>query len=661
MSVKQPDESTKSPLKTTPLPASNFTYQNLYDLNFIEKSYLSPLAQISLIDLNAFFAQVEQVRLGVPDHLPLVCCQWHAIIAVNYPARKFGISRLDSVKSALEKCPDLYVAHAAVYRKGETHWAYQEGYPSVATHKVSLDTYRRESRKILRILQQHIDLVEKSSVDESYVDLGREVYNTLFDLFPEILNQDEEGNVKLPKIPDILPIKLQWKGVVIESLEEITPEGESLPPKIQDWDDICCLIGSMVIFDVRMAIYKELGYTTSAGVARNKLVSKLAGGFKKPDNQTIIRNSSICRFLSNFELTDITGMGGKLGDSLIDKLDVPADTNSITFTRERYDLEMLKDELKDDLELAEKVYHLVRGSWPTELSHQTEVKSMTSTKNFNIDYVRNLFDAYGWLTVFAGDLWNRLIDLDNENMELSLVKHSNKDKGNIRRPRTLTLGVFPVTGSRQTRQMPISFNKDLEKTKQIMVSCSHQLMREYLENNTNISLLNQRRTSKELFDMKQNPQLVKILSIKNMSLTISNFTVLNDNALIEAFAIKSNSNINDELIQINLQKRQQKASPTPSPKKQKQLSEEHKLHISKMFKEFEACKEIVQQQKKQPQKSKKQPSSNNFDIFKSLKKTNFLEELQSIKYCQKCKISIDDPIEHNDYHIAIDLSDKLNS
>jgi nucleotidyltransferase/DNA polymerase involved in DNA repair len=46
--------------------------------------------------------EFEQVRLGLADDLPLICAQWQSIIAVNYPARKFGIKRyvpaLDHVK-----------------------------------------------------------------------------------------------------------------------------------------------------------------------------------------------------------------------------------------------------------------------------------------------------------------------------------------------------------------------------------------------------------------------------------------------------------------------------------------------------------------------------------------------------------------------------------
>lgn len=52
------------------------------------------------LDLDAFYAQVEQVRLSLPKSTPLVCIQWAGILAVSYAAREFGISRKDSIQEA---------------------------------------------------------------------------------------------------------------------------------------------------------------------------------------------------------------------------------------------------------------------------------------------------------------------------------------------------------------------------------------------------------------------------------------------------------------------------------------------------------------------------------------------------------------------------------
>src|SRR5579863_10449370 len=53
-----------------------------------------PLRVIALCDSDAFYAACEQVRLGIDPSRPLVVRQWDALIAVNYPARAFGITRM---------------------------------------------------------------------------------------------------------------------------------------------------------------------------------------------------------------------------------------------------------------------------------------------------------------------------------------------------------------------------------------------------------------------------------------------------------------------------------------------------------------------------------------------------------------------------------------
>ena len=58
------------------------------------------------IDLDAFYCQVEQVRLGIDPKTPLGVQQWSGLIAINYPARAAGIY--------------IYVCYK------ETCWRYQE-------------------------------------------------------------------------------------------------------------------------------------------------------------------------------------------------------------------------------------------------------------------------------------------------------------------------------------------------------------------------------------------------------------------------------------------------------------------------------------------------------------------------------------------------------
>lgn len=95
-------------------------------------------------------------RLSIAKDKPVAVQQWQGLIAVNYPARKFGISRHESITEAKKKCPELIAVHVATYsyKDGEDELGYWEG-ATPETHKVSLEPYRRESVKILRIFSRY--------------------------------------------------------------------------------------------------------------------------------------------------------------------------------------------------------------------------------------------------------------------------------------------------------------------------------------------------------------------------------------------------------------------------------------------------------------------------------------------------------------------------
>jgi DNA polymerase eta len=85
-------------------------------------------------DSDAFYAACEQVRLGIDPSRPLVVLQWESLIAVNYPARTFGISRMAKLKDAKRMCPELVVVHVATYKEGEKEPGYWDNVDTL-THK----------------------------------------------------------------------------------------------------------------------------------------------------------------------------------------------------------------------------------------------------------------------------------------------------------------------------------------------------------------------------------------------------------------------------------------------------------------------------------------------------------------------------------------------
>lgn len=434
---------------------SRFTWQDLLDLNDKDKAWKSKLSCIGHIDMNAFFAQVDQIRYGLSVSDPVVSVQWSSIIAVSYAAREYGISRMDTLESARVKCPGLIPVHTATFKKGERTWKSTPlgQFPTPFEYKVSLDPYRREGRKVLQILQKHCDLVQKASVDEAFLDLGRLIIKVLLQketnsLFNEQQNNSlkeireifENGNFlldqPLPNIPHQCHLLFPAIGNIIKSkdAEEVCYE---------DWDDLIIAIGSMLTDMIRKSIYDETYFFTSCGVSNNKSLSKIASDYKKPDAQTIIFNQFINAFLDNgsFELTDFWTLGGNRGKEVLDILECPKfDKQSIKHIRDSWsELDDLKKSmsnryadlsifqkfsfpLKDCDSMSLKIYELVRGGWKEPINSRPLVKSMMANKNMRGDSCKNLGDCISWLNVFSGELELRINELEEESKKLLIPK-----------------------------------------------------------------------------------------------------------------------------------------------------------------------------------------------------------------------------------------------
>src|ERR1700738_612399 len=113
------------------------------------------------------------------------------LIAINYPARKFGLTRHITITEAKKLCPELIMQHVATWKEGEEKWAYHDDAAAhIGTHKVSLDPYRLESPRILasikEVLPPKLQTVEKASVDEVFLDLSAQVHSILLERYPEL-------------------------------------------------------------------------------------------------------------------------------------------------------------------------------------------------------------------------------------------------------------------------------------------------------------------------------------------------------------------------------------------------------------------------------------------------------------------------------------------
>eukprot|EP01135_Chromosphaera_perkinsii_P007634 Nk52_evm90s914 gene=Nk52_evmTU90s914 len=334
---------------------------------------------IAHIDLDCFYCEVEQVRLGIPRTKPLAVQQWQGLIAVNYPARACGITRHMNVAQARAACKDLICVHVATYSGTDPEPRYHDR-PGKETHKVSLDPYRKASREIFKILKEYTQEVEKASVDEAFLDIT--------DMVDELMQFSVD-----------VPNALNWDG-----LGELFIRG-----KTED-EQVCCYegalddtfrlyLGAKLVKEIRTKVCSVLGYQCSAGISHNKLLSKMGSGYKKPNNQTVIGSAGVFSFVKDFPIAKIPSFGGKMGQQVVAALGVETVEDAWGYS---------KDEViqKMNSANAEWVFDRIHGVDDSEICKKDKNKSMMSAKSFRPVY--NDSRVRYWLGILSNELLYRL-------------------------------------------------------------------------------------------------------------------------------------------------------------------------------------------------------------------------------------------------------------
>jgi DNA polymerase-4 len=184
---------------------------------------------IGHLDLDAFFAAVEELETPELRTKPLVVGgdpHGRGVVATaNYEARKFGIHSAMSCAEALRRCP-----HAVFIR---------------SRHSL----YREYSRHVWDTVRGVVPRVEKTGLDEGYLDVG-------------------------------------------EVAEDF-------------------LAARKVAEAVQTAVRAATSLTCSLGVASSKVVAKIASDHRKPGGVTVIPPGSEARFLAPFDVRRLPGVGPK--------------------------------------------------------------------------------------------------------------------------------------------------------------------------------------------------------------------------------------------------------------------------------------------------------------------------------------------------------------
>lgn len=330
--------------------------------------------------------------------------------------------------------------HVATWKEGDEKWAYHaNAFANIATHKVSLDPYRLESRKILACIKNFlpappVQRVEKASVDEVFLDLSAQVHSILIERYPELTDPAPRDD-PMQFLPRPSTSALDWNSDALVDLDHSETEDDD-----PDWDDVAMLIGSEIVRSVRAALWERLKYTCSAGIARNKMIAKLGSAYKKPNQQTIVRNRAVQQFLSGFKFTKIRNLGGKLGEKVVSKFGTDQLQELLAVS-----LDQLKCQLGDDT--GSWVYEVIRGEDSSEVNSRTQIKSMLSAKSFR-PTINTIEQATRWIRIFVSDIFSRLVEegvLENK-----------------RRPKTINLH-HRQGAQMRSRQAPIPTGRPIDE------------------------------------------------------------------------------------------------------------------------------------------------------------------------------------------------------
>ncbi|XP_077989165.1 DNA polymerase iota-like [Glandiceps talaboti] len=259
---------TKSSTKSPTAKKQRIVYEKSGD--DMLQSRLRHSRTILHIDVDCFYAQVEMIRNPSLRDKPLGIQQKYIVVTCNYVARQHGVTKLMGIKEAFEKCPQLVLV------KGE-----------------DLTHYRQFSYRLTDFLQQYTPLVERLGFDENFLDITELIQTKI-----QSMNSD-----KRPK----------FMGHCYGYQQD------------EDVSALCTcgcyerlMVGSQIAFDIRQAIYQDIGLTCCAGVSHNKLMAKLVAGTHKPNDQTVLLPDKTDQLLLSLnKVRQIPGIGHTTGKKLV--------------------------------------------------------------------------------------------------------------------------------------------------------------------------------------------------------------------------------------------------------------------------------------------------------------------------------------------------------
>ncbi|CAB9511592.1 DNA polymerase eta [Seminavis robusta] len=406
---------------------------------------------VLLLDLDCFYAQCERIRLGFSD--PETCCiallQWNSCLAVSYPARAYGIKRGDGFEQVAQKSQGKCMAvHVPILETSSDNVDFDGDFASeycqsqeeqlrlrrqdigrrrYATEgKACLERYRVASRRIFDVVKECLGLagnsssksgiiLEKASIDEFFLDVTTICRTPDHPLWETILKQQQIKSTDNDK-----QSQQNHKTVLVgdnntntqttnDMQQEDPPNGKTnnysqLAHNYPELDRGCQLAQF-----IRQSVYRELGFTLSAGISVNKMVAKLAASYGKPNGQAVVVPDQILTMMASTKLSKVRNFGGKLGRELLQVLPpgVPETMGSVA----KY-LSLPQLQQQFSAESAHFIFRACRGQDNEQVQTESVVKSITAFKSLprSVTDTADVQDnvLLGWIELLVKEVVSRV-------------------------------------------------------------------------------------------------------------------------------------------------------------------------------------------------------------------------------------------------------------
>ncbi|XP_063359777.1 DNA polymerase eta [Cydia amplana] len=333
---------------------------------------------VVLIDMDCFYCQVEEKLNPELKGQPIAVVQYNpwkggGIIAVNYVARARGVTRHMRGQEAKEKCPEIQL-------------------PSVPCNrgKANISKYRDAGIEVAKVLQTFTPLLERASIDEAYLDITAPVKERLKTLNISTINSDMMPNTF---------------ALGYDSIEQFISDVHNYGCDSIDFDHDhakMLLVGAAVVSEIRAAVFRETGYTCSAGIAHNKILAKLVCGMNKPNKQSVLPKHTVNILYKTLPVKKVKHLGGKFGLSVCSALKI----------NNMYELQKFSEkelQAKFDEKNGTWLYNIARGIDLEPVQAKFNPKSIGCCKNFKgKSAILDLENLTKWLKDLGDEIEDRL-------------------------------------------------------------------------------------------------------------------------------------------------------------------------------------------------------------------------------------------------------------